>query len=712
MGPPLITPSRTGFPRTESIGTDSYTNTSSSALPTPEPPMSPTNARPRPSLHLPMHAPYSTETEDESIPMVSRHGPASSGYFGADSGYGGSNLSSTTYKSHSTTSSSSKHNGENALGSKVKKKSRWMYETITSRSREPPHSGEGSGPAITTPSVFHNTPPHRPKLAPHPRDHSILKAAYEQVFAERFINPNPLSILPYYLTLHLQNVKSLPPIQFHLPGPSTTSKQHPSHSEHHVHGGPNKPSTQSPTTSNPGPSTPISPPPHHTHSAPSSASKPRTRARAASVTTPGSASASLGMSNNRSSLNPSGISRPKYDSASPSASIPPNPLSLPQQRPTITPLVTSQIPKSPSTTSFDESLYSKKSASRSGADSKPPSTAASRSSNIGVPPSPARSSTSRRSSLVNGIPSSSTPPPPVPPLQPLAHRPSISSTGSGAPRSNRSVSGQQIGGSHSDAIKGHGRSNSQEEYISALHLARAFQTIVSCKDEIRRQFMLMEDDMIDELLPKYSHASNADSSSSIWDDAGFSHQQHRSRGRSADEEGPLSGDEVDEFDDDMAEMTRSEMFDFLWRNYELDMKDRISMGNVVHDNIGSCIGSQNVKDPAKAKQSNAWKARIERADWRMENMSLEEKKTGVLGRPPLGVGYGYRKRAESAATTSGQNYEISRMVRWFVAFKEEGPKSTLESDALTEDEDDMAITFAKRTSSDEDVTSTDSESGL
>ncbi|KDQ14342.1 hypothetical protein BOTBODRAFT_174831 [Botryobasidium botryosum FD-172 SS1] len=50
-----------------------------------------------------------------------------------------------------------------------------------------------------------------------PRDHSLIRDAFEAMLSERFINPTPLSILPYYLELYLEGVRSQTPFQFLIP---------------------------------------------------------------------------------------------------------------------------------------------------------------------------------------------------------------------------------------------------------------------------------------------------------------------------------------------------------------------------------------------------------------------------------------------------------------------------------------------------------------
>jgi hypothetical protein len=55
-----------------------------------------------------------------------------------------------------------------------------------------------------------------------PRDHSLLQQAYEAMLHDRFVNATPLSILPYYLSLHLTNLQLHTPVEFLLPPRSRT----------------------------------------------------------------------------------------------------------------------------------------------------------------------------------------------------------------------------------------------------------------------------------------------------------------------------------------------------------------------------------------------------------------------------------------------------------------------------------------------------------
>ena len=60
----------------------------------------------------------------------------------------------------------------------------------------------------------------------HPQDHTRLKAAWDSMLATRFLSPNLLSVLPFYLTSASFSVKPHPPILVPLPpnsGVSTSS---------------------------------------------------------------------------------------------------------------------------------------------------------------------------------------------------------------------------------------------------------------------------------------------------------------------------------------------------------------------------------------------------------------------------------------------------------------------------------------------------------
>ena len=52
------------------------------------------------------------------------------------------------------------------------------------------------------------------------RDHSKIKEAFMQMLSARFINPQVLTVLPFYLQAAFQDVQSLPVMRLFLPPPS------------------------------------------------------------------------------------------------------------------------------------------------------------------------------------------------------------------------------------------------------------------------------------------------------------------------------------------------------------------------------------------------------------------------------------------------------------------------------------------------------------
>ncbi|KAL0580636.1 hypothetical protein V5O48_001366 [Marasmius crinis-equi] len=95
-----------------------------------------------------------------------------------------------------------------------------------------------------------------PRPPINPRDHSLLKMIYNEMHASRFINLSPLSILPNMLSLHFQDVRTHPPLQFTFPPRSTVQPPDDLGDSPHYHPDPTEdPGTETPDSVSPTPAT-------------------------------------------------------------------------------------------------------------------------------------------------------------------------------------------------------------------------------------------------------------------------------------------------------------------------------------------------------------------------------------------------------------------------------------------------------------------------
>ncbi|KAG0706757.1 hypothetical protein DFH29DRAFT_116977 [Suillus ampliporus] len=60
---------------------------------------------------------------------------------------------------------------------------------------------------------------------PDPQDHSRLQRAWEEMLDTYFLSPQPLSVLPLYLSLSFSNIRSHPPLQIPLPRNTSDRQQ-------------------------------------------------------------------------------------------------------------------------------------------------------------------------------------------------------------------------------------------------------------------------------------------------------------------------------------------------------------------------------------------------------------------------------------------------------------------------------------------------------
>ncbi|KAK7050896.1 hypothetical protein VNI00_005008 [Paramarasmius palmivorus] len=100
-----------------------------------------------------------------------------------------------------------------------------------------------SPPSISSPPSTHSIPktPHSirshssnylpqptipsPSYQGHPQDHSRLKSAWDAMLSQRFLTPQLITVLPFYLASLFTGVKSHPPLQIQLP-PNSSGSRH------------------------------------------------------------------------------------------------------------------------------------------------------------------------------------------------------------------------------------------------------------------------------------------------------------------------------------------------------------------------------------------------------------------------------------------------------------------------------------------------------
>lgn len=88
------------------------------------------------------------------------------------------------------------------------------------------------GSTYSTPDL-HSTRSRSPTtdsddLLPHPQDHTRLEAAWEAMLSRRFLCPNLLSVLPFYISSSFVDVQTRPPLKIPLP-PNSIPGQPSSH---------------------------------------------------------------------------------------------------------------------------------------------------------------------------------------------------------------------------------------------------------------------------------------------------------------------------------------------------------------------------------------------------------------------------------------------------------------------------------------------------
>ncbi|KAK0235952.1 hypothetical protein EDD85DRAFT_622006 [Armillaria nabsnona] len=139
-----------------------------------------------------------------------------------------------TYSTRSSTTLSASPRDEGS-NSSLSLKSKSTLETL----REHPTSGSHTPYSSQTPDrtrrmsntlstlvdTSEPSPDHYHDLAGHPQDHSKLKAAWEAMLSRRFLAPQLLSVLPFYLSSCFTDVQTHPTLSIDLP-PNSRSSAH------------------------------------------------------------------------------------------------------------------------------------------------------------------------------------------------------------------------------------------------------------------------------------------------------------------------------------------------------------------------------------------------------------------------------------------------------------------------------------------------------
>lgn len=141
---------------------------------------------------------------------------------------------SDTYSTRSSTTLSASPRDEGSTSS-LSLKSKSTLETLkehpTSDSRTPYSSQTPdrtrrmSNTLSTLVDTSEPSPDHYHDLAGHPQDHSKLKAAWEAMLSRRFLAPQLLSVLPFYLSSCFTDVQTHPTLSIDLP-PNSRSSAH------------------------------------------------------------------------------------------------------------------------------------------------------------------------------------------------------------------------------------------------------------------------------------------------------------------------------------------------------------------------------------------------------------------------------------------------------------------------------------------------------
>ncbi|EIN09777.1 S-adenosyl-L-methionine-dependent methyltransferase [Punctularia strigosozonata HHB-11173 SS5] len=96
-------------------------------------------------------------------------------------------------------------------------------------SRSQSNASANQGSAVSNGHSTDQLPPYDDRKSstvgsrrPHPQDHRMLKATWDELLESRFIAPNPLTILPLYLSATFVDIRSFPLLQVPLPPNSNT----------------------------------------------------------------------------------------------------------------------------------------------------------------------------------------------------------------------------------------------------------------------------------------------------------------------------------------------------------------------------------------------------------------------------------------------------------------------------------------------------------
>lgn len=134
---------------------------------------------------------------------------------------------SQSTRSHDVTPSSGQSSGSSTQGSNTAMTATSYHKSVSSlkvKNNANTSLDTFSGTSSTSlPSVL-DTKLRHPK-PPDPQDHSRLQRAWEEMLDTYFLSPQPLSVLPLYLSLSFSNIRSHPPLQIPLPLNSSDRQQ-------------------------------------------------------------------------------------------------------------------------------------------------------------------------------------------------------------------------------------------------------------------------------------------------------------------------------------------------------------------------------------------------------------------------------------------------------------------------------------------------------
>lgn len=115
----------------------------------------------------------------------------------------GKSSGNSIQSSNTVAAATSCHKSESVSSLKVKNNTNASLDTLSG-------SSSTSLPSVLDAKLKHPKPPD-------PQDHSRLQRAWEEMLDTYFLSPQPLSVLPLYLSLSFSSIRSHPPLQIPLP---------------------------------------------------------------------------------------------------------------------------------------------------------------------------------------------------------------------------------------------------------------------------------------------------------------------------------------------------------------------------------------------------------------------------------------------------------------------------------------------------------------